>query len=156
MAKSTGTHNLLRTGLLMTIAAILGAFISTAFQARSTAVSIITTTPELESLQSLLSFTSETVRFVPNRTFASPASPETDKAWMELLGPSNGFIALENPQIYGLGPGRSIDGDKHQVYGVTMFHELHCLIMIRDIYYGLLQAVHPLRWSDADRASPWE
>lgn len=46
------------------------------------------------------------------------------------LQASRGFIALERPEeTYGLRPGRQLVGhDTSQVYGVSMFHQLHCLV----------------------------
>nr|A0A8J9WH54.1 RecName: Full=UstYa family oxidase phomYa; AltName: Full=Phomopsin biosynthesis cluster protein Ya [Diaporthe leptostromiformis]BDA39139.1 DUF3328 [Diaporthe leptostromiformis] len=91
-------------------------------------------------LQSLLWMPTEIVVFQPNDLFASIPSPTSDRAWDELLGPSRGFVNFENPEEeLGLPPGRPVPDDpKSAVYGISMFHQLHCLIMIREIYYGIL------------------
>lgn len=180
----TSIRSLATTALLMLVSGITGALILSLIQRHASTVSMAASTPQLERLQNLLSGTHwistgnrnralvqkktarsnqltfvvplETVKFMPDDVFAAPASPQTDEAWMEMLGrescpayapghrghgktPANvvknsaskGFIALENPEDYGLAPGRSLQNSTHQVYGVTMFHELHCLVSRR-------------------------
>ncbi|KAI6092237.1 hypothetical protein F4821DRAFT_159472 [Hypoxylon rubiginosum] len=80
----------------------------------------------------------ETVVFGNNSHFNSPPTPENDAMWMDLLGPGMGFVAIQNPSQYGLPPGIS---DEHnppdvEVFGISMFHQLHCLMIIRDVFWA--------------------
>ncbi|KAH7412778.1 hypothetical protein BKA64DRAFT_770529 [Cadophora sp. MPI-SDFR-AT-0126] len=59
-----------------------------------------------------------TTPFEANSTYQS-LDPATDGLWNQLVTPNGGFI-LENL------------GEDSQVYGVGMFHQLHCLQIIRN------------------------
>ncbi|KAI1781370.1 hypothetical protein F4818DRAFT_35760 [Hypoxylon cercidicola] len=80
----------------------------------------------------------ETTIFHNNSYFNSPPTPENDAMWMDLLGPGMGFVAIQNPSQYGLPPGISDDHNPPdvEVFGVSMFHQLHCLMIIRDVFWA--------------------
>jgi len=44
------------------------------------------------------------------------------------LGVHQGFIAVENSKEYGLGSAPSDNGK--EMYGVSMLHQLHCLVSL--------------------------
>ncbi|KAH6712420.1 hypothetical protein BKA61DRAFT_418230, partial [Leptodontidium sp. MPI-SDFR-AT-0119] len=62
--------------------------------------------------------TTITTPFEANFTYQS-LNPETDNLWNQLVTPNGGFV-LDNL------------GDESQVYGVGMFHQLHCLQIFRN------------------------
>ncbi|KAG8531256.1 uncharacterized protein KY384_004614 [Bacidia gigantensis] len=59
-----------------------------------------------------------------NITYSSPPSPETNKAWDDLFPPMVGFV--QHPTI---APNLS---------GLAVFHELHCLDILRKGFYAAL------------------
>ncbi|XXH05723.1 hypothetical protein Hte_012159 [Hypoxylon texense] len=84
----------------------------------------------------------ETVIFYNNSHFNSPPTPENNAKWMDILGPGMGFVAIQNPSQYGLPPGIR---DNHnppdvEVFGVSMYHQLHCLMIIRDVFWANVNA----------------
>jgi hypothetical protein len=45
---------------------------------------------------------------------------------------SLGFVAIENAEKYDLPPGLSnLDDARFQNYGVSMYHQLHCLVSVK-------------------------
>lgn len=66
------------------------------------------------------------VRFpmVYNRTFSQPPSPESDAAWASMFPEGVGFV--KHPKI------------SPELSGVAVFHELHCVNMLRVGYYAAL------------------
>ncbi|KAL2126481.1 hypothetical protein VTI74DRAFT_831 [Chaetomium olivicolor] len=92
-------------------------------------------------LKELVDLPIETVYFRMNESFMQDTSEDSDRLWQSLipgLGDANGKVAVDYPERYGLQPGIP-SGPHTQNYCVSMFHSLHCLITIRDIFYGLLQ-----------------
>ncbi|KAI1763930.1 hypothetical protein GGR53DRAFT_495490 [Hypoxylon sp. FL1150] len=81
---------------------------------------------------------SETVVFGNSSHFNSPPTPENNAMWMDLLGPGMGFVGIQNPSQYGLPPGISDDHNPPdvEVFGISMFHQLHCLMIIRDVFWA--------------------
>lgn len=67
--------------------------------------------------QGLGSFRNKPRTFKRNEEFFD-LSPAGDKNWSEILPPDGGFVVQRI-------------GDKRRMAGVTMFHQLHCLQMIR-------------------------
>ncbi|KAL8785420.1 MAG: hypothetical protein Q9195_008655 [Heterodermia aff. obscurata] len=78
------------------------------------------------TLEQMLGFHSnkQTLRtFAYNRTFASAPSKETDEAWNALFPTEGmGFIADQRGQL--------------EAVGVSIFHQLHCLNLLRHLYYA--------------------
>lgn len=59
------------------------------------------------------------IRFSSNQEFED-LSHAGDAAWNKLLTPNGGFLVQKTEE----------QGEKH-IFGITMFHQLHCLQMIR-------------------------
>lgn len=57
-------------------------------------------------------------------SFISPEEAIKDKSWQELLTPGGGFLRVHEPN------------GKVNEYGVSMFHQLHCLTMVREMLLG--------------------
>jgi len=93
----------------------------------------------------------ETIIFQNYSDFSSAPTPENDALWMDLLGPGMGFVAIQNPSQYGLPDGISNDhtSEDVQVYGISMYHQLHCLMMIRDFYWAALRGERNLKMIEA-------
>ncbi|KAJ8062727.1 hypothetical protein OCU04_007991 [Sclerotinia nivalis] len=82
------------------------------------------------------------VIFEEDEIYAAASSPDTNAAWDNLMPPGRGFVLVENPEKYGLRPGLpSINGPDR--YSVSVFHQLHCLGMIRESYNSALLGVRP-------------
>ncbi|CAD6446913.1 3ae1a250-aadf-473e-9b7e-67ae259eaffa [Sclerotinia trifoliorum] len=82
------------------------------------------------------------VIFQEDEIYAAASSPDTDAAWDNLMPPGRGFVLVENPEKYGLRPGLpSVNGPDQ--YSVSVFHQLHCLGMIRESYNSALPGVWP-------------
>jgi len=70
------------------------------------------------------------------------SSPETDAAWKALAGPPRphqGFINVPEYEAYGLQTGAAEDGK--MIFGVSMFHQLHCLGHVREMLWNLAEGV---------------
>ncbi|KAK0636391.1 hypothetical protein B0T17DRAFT_595893 [Bombardia bombarda] len=75
---------------------------------------------------SLLATSSRLTLFTEHHEYKN-MSHEHDYLWQELLGPNGGFL-------------KKVDQDKKfHSYGISMFHQLHCLQMIRGAVQGLLE-----------------
>ncbi|KAH8817354.1 hypothetical protein F5884DRAFT_663008 [Xylogone sp. PMI_703] len=58
--------------------------------------------------------------------------PADDKYWEDLLTPNGGFVIVEEPHIIESHHGTTDDiAFASRVRGISMFHQLHCLQMIR-------------------------
>ncbi|PMD42925.1 hypothetical protein L207DRAFT_422686 [Hyaloscypha variabilis F] len=71
--------------------------------------------------------------FERHELFAAPSSTETDRAWRSLMPYGDGFIIVNNSQALGLPPG--IQHSNGESYDVSMFHQLHCLMRIRETLF---------------------
>jgi len=76
----------------------------------------------------------EYIEFKPDPNFAFPPSTETNKAWNSLSPPGGGYVAIDSPAKYGLKPGVPISKDR-EGFSLSIFHQLHCLAMLRTNYY---------------------
>ncbi|KAJ5188598.1 Protein of unknown function DUF3328 [Penicillium cf. griseofulvum] len=85
------------------------------------------------------SFPKEIRYFERNQTFIDPPNPESDIAWNKLLPDGRGYIYVENGAKYGLEPG--VQKETGEIYGVSMFHQIHCLGVIRRDYYKLAMGI---------------
>ncbi|KAJ5611486.1 hypothetical protein N7528_008591 [Penicillium herquei] len=81
------------------------------------------------------SFAKEIRYFEWNQTYVDPPSPESDIAWNKLLPDGRGYIYVENGAQYDMEPG--VIKESGEIYGVSMFHQIHCLGVIRRAYYDL-------------------
>ncbi|KAI9146896.1 Oxidase ustYa [Paramyrothecium foliicola] len=67
--------------------------------------------------------------------YMSESSPESNAAWDNLMPSGRGFVLVEDPKSYGLGPGIPTDTEVDR-YSISMFHQLHCLGMVREMYFA--------------------
>ncbi|KAH9828457.1 hypothetical protein Tdes44962_MAKER02375 [Teratosphaeria destructans] len=77
--------------------------------------------------------------FIRNDSFASAPTPENDTAWSSISPPGDGFVLFPNRtrDAYGLPLGKPApQGD---VYDISLFHQLHCLVSMRE-HLLMLQA----------------
>ncbi|KAI1396214.1 hypothetical protein F4819DRAFT_504680 [Hypoxylon fuscum] len=74
-----------------------------------------------------------------NSTFVEPPNEENNKAWDELLPGGRGFVFVEHGTEYGLEPG--LQSTWGEIYSVAMFHQIHCLGVIRKTYWRLLLGI---------------
>jgi hypothetical protein len=82
-------------------------------------------------------FLLETMVYIQDPAYTDPPSETSDKLWMDLLGPTYGFITFDDPQEYDL-PSGIINADGTQNYGISVFHQLHCVMLIRGQYFSML------------------
>lgn len=67
------------------------------------------------------------------------ASPATDALWNQHVENALlGYVRIPNPAAYALKPGVTYGMNGSEVFSISMYHQLHCLAMIRQAYY------HPL------------
>jgi len=71
--------------------------------------------------------------------FAHLSNPHSNQMWYSIMPQGNGFITVRNPRLHKqLKPGLKTPKNKDsEVYTVSMFHQLHCLIAIRSHLWGL-------------------
>ncbi|CAD6593629.1 MAG: hypothetical protein ASARMPRED_007746 [Alectoria sarmentosa] len=84
----------------------------------------------------------KTRRFEENAIFMAPASPESNAAWEALRPKGGGAVVVPNAKAYGLKSGIPMETGP-DVYGVSMFHQLHCLTVLRASYYAALNGTLP-------------
>ncbi|KJZ77473.1 hypothetical protein HIM_03197 [Hirsutella minnesotensis 3608] len=89
------------------------------------------------------------VVFQKSPLFGSKPSPNSDAAWNSLLPNGGGYVRVESPERFGLNRGVPTEDGGDQ-YWVSMFHQLHCLKIIRENYFGVVQG----QASGADTSSP--
>ncbi|KAK5113367.1 hypothetical protein LTR62_003467 [Meristemomyces frigidus] len=78
--------------------------------------------------------------------FAVMPSTESDHMWHSLIpSPGAGFVEITNPRQYPeLKPGMIGTNFNNEVYGVSIFHQLHCIIHIRHHLFALDSALDAL------------
>jgi Mycotoxin biosynthesis protein UstYa len=92
-------------------------------------------------------------QFVPNIPYTSTpvvfnqdaswvgTSPAVDEQWNQHVDNSLlGYIQIPNPTAYNLKPGVSHGLKDTEIFSISMYHQLHCLAMIRHAYYHPLDA----------------
>ncbi|KAH7412779.1 hypothetical protein BKA64DRAFT_770533 [Cadophora sp. MPI-SDFR-AT-0126] len=94
----------------------------------------------------------ESILFGNYSDYSAAPTIENNVMWMDLLGPGMGFVSIKNPSQYGLPNGVS---NPHmpptvQNYGVSMYHQLHCLMMIRTLYWQALRGDRNLKMVEND------
>ncbi|KAK3075454.1 hypothetical protein LTR53_001239 [Teratosphaeriaceae sp. CCFEE 6253] len=74
--------------------------------------------------------------------YAVISSPESDHIWHSLIpSPGTGFVTIQDARKYPhLQPGMPGDKPNEEVYGVSLFHQLHCVIHIRHHMWALEKA----------------
>ncbi|KAL7937843.1 hypothetical protein V8C35DRAFT_293788 [Trichoderma chlorosporum] len=87
----------------------------------------------------------EQVLFTPNQTYKDifpdslSSQSENLTLWDVLQPRGGGFIVIPNPKQYGLSGGLLLeddndDGTIREGYGISMFHQIHCLVAIRTAF----------------------
>ncbi|ELR06047.1 hypothetical protein VC83_08128 [Pseudogymnoascus destructans] len=80
---------------------------------------------------------SSRVTFQPHKFYGGLPSNATDEIWQRLSPPGDGII--EVPTEYTTSLAASLPAPNNpataKVYGVSMFHQLHCLNFLRTAYY---------------------
>ncbi|PIA92547.1 hypothetical protein CB0940_04093 [Cercospora beticola] len=73
------------------------------------------------------------VVFQPNWPLVDPPTNETNELWNRLSPPGEGVIELPNEATVGLPPSKPSTKRPltHTVYGVSVFHQLHCVNLLR-------------------------
>jgi len=79
-------------------------------------------------------------RFKPEHIFQSETSDEVEAAWKRIQGASEGVVALgpeESAKLAGVSHEStvSIYEPEKQIYGLEMYHQLHCLDIVRKSFY---------------------
>ncbi|MCJ1358828.1 MAG: hypothetical protein MMC33_008828 [Icmadophila ericetorum] len=79
----------------------------------------------------------KTYMFRPDPLYSAKPSPETNAAWNALQPQGSGFVSIEHPELYGITrPGvPSKHTGQPERFAIAVFHQLHCLTMIREMYY---------------------
>jgi len=62
--------------------------------------------------------------------YGDPPSHESDAAWAAMIPKGRGFVKVED------------SGDNDGLYCVSVFHQLHCLNMLRQGYYAAIEAAN--------------
>ncbi|KAF2101281.1 hypothetical protein NA57DRAFT_72723 [Rhizodiscina lignyota] len=113
------------------------------------------TTTERFSADYVPAFQPLTRTFEDTLSFGGPRSRFTDKNWASLIPQGGGFIPFRNPEAYGMPsdtrqsntdistildtdgmPTANATTPSVQFWGVSVFHQLHCLSMLRKIYWN--------------------
>lgn len=91
------------------------------------------------------SFEPITRTFEDTLSFGGRRTRFTDGNWDTLIPNGGGFIPFEHPESYGM-PSDTHQASAHgssntstpqvQLWGVSVFHQLHCLSMLRKIYWN--------------------
>ncbi|PVH96853.1 hypothetical protein DM02DRAFT_658853 [Periconia macrospinosa] len=91
----------------------------------SDAAVIATNHNGLTNASALLGSSMKPMTFVANETFTGPPSQDSNAAWENLIPPGRGFVRIVNE-----------DSGEEGQYCVSVFHQLHCLDMLRRGYYA--------------------
>ncbi|KAI8626506.1 hypothetical protein F5Y19DRAFT_445823 [Xylariaceae sp. FL1651] len=77
------------------------------------------------------------VTFQPHYYFGGEPSKHTDEMWQRLSPPGDGIVEVPNAMTVNLPASLPAPNHPttHKVYGVSMFHQLHCLNFLRFAYY---------------------
>ncbi|KAL0630883.1 hypothetical protein Q9L58_010269 [Maublancomyces gigas] len=93
------------------------------------------TTPLEDKFEPDLLFSSR-VTFQPHAFYGGPPTNATDEMWQRLQPPGDGIISI--PRKYTTHLPKSLPAafePESDVYGISMFHQLHCLNFLRFAYY---------------------
>jgi Mycotoxin biosynthesis protein UstYa len=104
-------------------------------------------------------------QFVPNISYTSTpvvfsqdarwvgASPAVEAQWDQHVNNAVlGYIQIPNPSAYHLKHGVNYGLNNTEIFSISMYHQLHCLAMIRHAYYHPLDAhMHHGGRSDASQ-----
>ncbi|EFX06675.1 hypothetical protein CMQ_6996 [Grosmannia clavigera kw1407] len=90
----------------------------------------------------------KTAKFEPDLAYDTPVTFETyavygaqstnvtDSMWKRLSPPGDGIVQIPNEYTAGLRPSRPAphNPETHTVYGISMFHQLHCLNFLHSAF----------------------
>ncbi|KAF2197593.1 hypothetical protein GQ43DRAFT_199641 [Delitschia confertaspora ATCC 74209] len=94
-------------------------------------------------------FPRKRVVFARDPIFSEPHSPDGDAAWDSLMPEGRGFVLVENPEKYGYHGGVPTEKGVDR-FSVSVFHQLHCLGMIRASYYKRNSTTQPIGHLEGD------
>ncbi|KAF2400333.1 hypothetical protein EJ06DRAFT_549053 [Trichodelitschia bisporula] len=77
--------------------------------------------------------------FEKNEIYSSRPTPETDKAWDDLLPPGRGFVFVSDWKKYDLPAGEETPWGT--IYSVAVFHQMHCLGQLRRFTWLFLDSI---------------
>ncbi|KAM7215684.1 protein of unknown function (DUF3328) domain containing protein [Rhypophila decipiens] len=77
------------------------------------------------------------ITFQPHSYLGGRPKNDTNEAWRRLQPPGDGIVEIPNHLTGNLPPSLPAPNNKEhaKVYGVSMFHQLHCLNFLRYAYY---------------------
>ncbi|KAF8853245.1 hypothetical protein BDZ45DRAFT_762166 [Acephala macrosclerotiorum] len=76
-----------------------------------------------------------------NYTFAGLRTPESERAWRSLLPFGRGYVLIEEPSAYNLPSSEGEPTPDGTIFSVVLYHQLHCLSVIRRDYFDLVEGV---------------
>ena len=79
-------------------------------------------------------------------------SSETDKIWRDALPHGHGFTVIDNPDFYDLPQGVAY-ADGFNKYGVSWAHQYHCVWMLKDAFWDLVDNKSSLVGIDTHESS---
>lgn len=93
------------------------------------------TAPKTDRFEPDLLYSSR-VTFQPHYYYGGPPTNDTNEMWRRLSPPGDGIVAVPRKSTADLPPTLPSDSDPDiDVYGISMFHQLHCLNFLRFAYY---------------------
>ncbi|KAL9611176.1 MAG: hypothetical protein Q9167_004161 [Letrouitia subvulpina] len=99
---------------------------------KTTANALEPYSPALEAVHPVIK------KFKPNLLFQSESSDAVEAAWTSILGKDGGSLLALSPEVSAKLDHESVESlwepGKH-VYGISMYHQLHCLNTIRRSFY---------------------
>ncbi|KFX99147.1 hypothetical protein V490_01923 [Pseudogymnoascus sp. VKM F-3557] len=65
---------------------------------------------------------------------ARSGTPGNQSVWDMLLPLGGGFVEVQNPAKYGLRGGFPISNTDKEIYSISMFHQIYCLVILKDAF----------------------
>ncbi|KAJ6442618.1 mannosylphosphorylation protein (Mnn4) [Purpureocillium lavendulum] len=84
-------------------------------------------------------FPKEIRMFEMDSMYSDPPTPENNEAWNDLLPFGRGYVFVEDAADYGLEPG--IVTEYGEIYSVAMYHQMHCLGLVRRNFWRLVDGI---------------
>ncbi|RAO68378.1 uncharacterized protein BHQ10_004390 [Talaromyces amestolkiae] len=79
---------------------------------------------------------SSRVTFQPHHFYGGPPTDETNEMWRMLEPPGDGIVTIPKQYTKDLHPSlEDKENPNNLIYGVSMFHQLHCLNFLRLAYF---------------------
>lgn len=70
-------------------------------------------------------------------SFGGGRTNRTDRNWNSLIPYGGGFVPVSDPAAWGL-PRDERQEDDQQLWGVSVFHQLHCLSLLRIVHFNFV------------------